>query len=125
MPEWDHLIKLPLYQSVSFFFIQPFPTWEGLLYPCEWTVHHHLQKIIDWAERRATPERHHFPLSLLSARLLTVPPGTEPIIVVPYGDSAEGAEEGGNLNHEDVRQPPLKATPLQKHLQKKVKNVIL
>lgn len=42
LPEWHHLVELSLYQPVSLLLIQPFATREGLLYPCERTVHHHL-----------------------------------------------------------------------------------
>lgn len=53
LPEWHHLVELPLYQPVSLLLIQPFATRECLLYPCEWTVHHHLCKnifsnILNW-----------------------------------------------------------------------------
>lgn len=48
--------------------------------------------------------------------LLAVPPGTDAIVVVSNGDSAEGTEESSNLNTEDVCQAPLKLSSLQKHL---------
>lgn len=46
LAQGDHFIELPLYEAVSFIFIQPFPTREGLLNTSEWTVNHHLGKEI-------------------------------------------------------------------------------
>lgn len=46
LAQGNHFVELPLYKTISFIFIQPFPTWEGLLYTSEWAVHHHLGKEI-------------------------------------------------------------------------------
>lgn len=44
LSQGDHFIELPLYEAISFIFIQPFPTWEGLFNTSEWAVNHHLEK---------------------------------------------------------------------------------
>lgn len=46
LAQGDHFIELPLYETVPFIFIQPLPTWEGLLNPSERAVNHHLEKEI-------------------------------------------------------------------------------
>ena len=44
LAQGDHFVELPLYETISFIFIQPFPTREGLLNTSEWAVNHHLGK---------------------------------------------------------------------------------
>lgn len=48
--------------------------------------------------------------------LVAVPAGADPIVVVPNGDSAEGAQKRRNLNVEDVGQVALKLSPHQEYL---------
>lgn len=114
LPEWDHLIELSLYQPISLLLIQPFTTREGLLYPCERTVHHHLQKPPHNIQLNQFTINHHIAMCVLY--LLTVPPSTDSSVVVSNGHSAERAEECSNLNIEDVCQATLELSPFQKHL---------
>lgn len=47
LAQGHHFVEFPLYETISFIFIQPFPTWEGLLNTSEWAVNDHLGKK-DW-----------------------------------------------------------------------------
>ncbi len=120
LPEWNHLIELSLYQPVSLLLIQPFTTREGLLDPCERTIHHHLPK----KPRKHGAELTHgdlpdYIVCIMFTYLLAVPPSTDSIVVMSNGDSAEGAEERSNLHIKDVCQATLKLSSLQKHLDQK------
>lgn len=46
LAQGHHFVEFPLYETVPFVFIQPLPTWEGLLNPSERAVNHHLGKEI-------------------------------------------------------------------------------
>lgn len=99
LPEGHHLVELPLYQPVSLPLIQPFATRERLLYPREWTVHHHLCNNIfsNIHPQGITGGR------ACSPYLFTVPASADSVVVVADGHSAEGTEERSDLNVKDVR----------------------
>lgn len=119
LPEWHHLIEFSLYQPISLLLIQPLAAGEGLLYPCEWTVDHHLQTkmIVCLKSEMMWPSSLYWQcVHVCSPHLVAVPPSTDSIVVVSNGDSAEGTEERRDLDVKDVCQVPLKLSSCQKHL---------
>lgn len=91
LPERHHLVEFPLYQPVSLLLIQPLVAGERLLYPREWTVHHHLRKIpFGDILNRGLPDRVH--ARARPPHLFAVPAGADAVVVVPDGHSAEGTE---------------------------------
>lgn len=111
LPERDHLVQLPLNQSVRLVFVQPAPTLKRLLDTRERTVNHHLE-----GNGRLVGEGH-FTIWFYKIQvvwyLFTVPSGTNSLVVVADGDPAERADQFADLDVENVDEAALESTALQ------------
>lgn len=59
-------------------------------------------------------------LSTWAPHLVAEPAGADPVVVVPDGDPAEGAEKRCDLDVEDVGQVALELSPHQEYLKERL-----